>query len=162
MATVEPLSPQTSSPKGDGGRQPFGDVRIMRYRVMPLPLVMVTAALVLTGGCGSSKPPVCSDAAAVQTSVNNLKGVSISRGSLSTLNSDVSTIQQQLTTLSKSAKGQFAPQISALRDSLAALRPAVTAATAQPGATTLATVATTTHTVVRAAGSLQSAVNSTC
>jgi hypothetical protein len=134
----------------------------MRYRVMPLPLAAVTAAVLLTGGCGSSKPAVCSDAAALQKSVQNLKSVSISKGSLTTLRNDISTIQQQLTTLSNSAKGQFAPQISGLRNSLTALRPAVAAATAQPSASTLAAVATTTHSVVQAAGSLQSAVKSTC
>lgn len=134
----------------------------MRFRVMPLPLAVIATALVLTGGCGSSKPPVCSDASALQTSVQNLKNVSISKGSLSTLSSDLSTIQKQLATLSNSAKGQFASQITALQNSIAALRPAVTTATTQPSVTTMAAVATSTHALVQAAGSLQSAVKSTC
>jgi hypothetical protein len=134
----------------------------MRNVLVPLPLAAVTAAVLLTGGCGSSKPPVCSDASALKTSVENLKSVPISKSGLTTLGNDVSTIQKQLNTLQSSAKSQFGPQISALRESLATLRPAVAAATAGPSVSTLAAVATGTAKVVQSANSLQSAVKNTC
>jgi hypothetical protein len=147
---------------GDGVRHRLGDGQIMRTREIALPLAAVAAAFVLTAGCGSSKPPVCSDASALQTSVQNLKDVSIGKGSLSTLSNDLSTIQKQLTTLSNSAKGQFGSQITGLQTSIASLRPAVTAAVADPSASTLAAVATRIPGVVSAANTLQSAVKNTC
>ena len=110
----------------------------------------------------SSTPAVCADLAALQKSVQGLKGTSLDQGALSKISAELGTIQQQLEQLRSDAKDQYSSEINQVSSTLATLSTSVDAAAQNPTSSTLATVASSLRAVGTAAKGLQSAVASSC
>lgn len=127
--------------------------------------LLAVAAGALVGGvgaCSSSKPPVCSDAKDLKSSVSGLKDINIGQGALTELSNQAATIRQQFDTLKADAKSEFASEIQGLTTALQTFDTSVTTAKASPSASTLATVAAGASQVVTAGQKLVTAVNNTC
>ena len=82
-------------------------------RLLWIMLALVAAALVAAGCGGSDKPAYCSDVSDLQQSVDDLKGVKLESGALSTLQTDVKNVQSSADAVVSSAKQDFPSQTSA-------------------------------------------------
>ena len=81
-------------------------------------------ALVLSGlaaGCSSSKPTYCTDAANLKTSVSNLGNVDVAKNGLSSLQTALTSVTSDAKKFAADAKSAFAPQTTALQNSLSGL-----------------------------------------
>lgn len=126
-------------------------------------LVLVVGAVVGgVGACSSSKPPVCSDAQDLKSSLSSLKDIKVGQGALSELSTTATTIQQQSATLKADAKDQFADQIQGLDNARQTFQSSVATAKASPSGAALATVVAGASQVVTAGQTLVSAVKNTC
>jgi hypothetical protein len=128
-------------------------------------LLVPAAVLVASGlaaGCGSSKPAYCTAADQLKTSVSNLGNVDVAKNGLSSLQTALSSVQTSAQTFATDAKSEFAPQTTALRNSLSALDTAIKSAKAQPSATALAAVVSSVTQVKNSASALQSAASGKC
>ena len=112
--------------------------------------------------CSSSKPAVCTDAANLKTSVQDLKNMNVKENGISAVSDQLSKIEQQFTTLKADAKGQYSTQISAMSTALSGLSTSITAAKSDANTTTISAVASSAHTVVTAGNNLVTAVSNTC
>ena len=82
------------------------------------PMAMVAAtALIALVGCGSSKPAYCSDRTKLEDSIKGLTSLNLSSG-LSGLKSQLTTIENDATTLVNSAKSDFPSETSAVKTSV--------------------------------------------
>jgi len=126
--------------------------------------VCLIIAALLTGcsSGSSSKPAVCSDLDSLKTSVQDLKNTNVRADGLSAVQDDLTKIKQQLQTVETSAKGQFAPQTSALTTALDKLETSIDAAKASLNAGTLSAVASAAGSTVTAGQNLVTAVTNTC
>jgi hypothetical protein len=127
-------------------------------------LLASAAVLVASGlaaGCGS-KPAYCTAADQLKTSVSNLGNVDVAKNGLSSLTTALSSVQTSAQTFVTDAKSEFAPQTTALKNSLSALDTVIKSAKAQPSATALATVVSSVTQVKNSASALQSAVSGKC
>ena len=119
-------------------------------------------ALVLSGlaaGCSSSKPAYCTDAANLKTSVSNLGNVDVAKNGLSSLQTALTSVTSDAKTFAADAKSAFAPQTTALRNSLSGLESAVRSAKSQPSLTAASAVGSSVTQVKTSASALQSAVS---
>ena len=123
---------------------------------------MLAATFVTACSSTSSKPAVCTDAANLKTSVQDLKNVNVQENGISAVSDQLSKIEQQFNTLKADAKGHYSPQISAMSTALSGLTTSITAAKSDVNATTLSAVATSAHSVVTAGNNLVTAVSNTC
>jgi ABC-type transporter MlaC component len=123
---------------------------------------LIAAAVVLLAGCGGSQPAYCQDKTALKKSVDNLKDVSIGKGAMSELQSNVSAVKSDAQTLASSAKKDFGPQAQALETAVASLGTAVQTAVSSPSGQAAATVAAGVTSVKSAFTDLSSAVSSKC
>ena len=90
-------------------------------------LLPAAAALVLSGlaaGCSSSKPAYCTAADQLKTSVQDLGNVNVVQNGLSSLQTALTSVKTNTTTLANEAQSTFAPQITALQNSLSGLQTA--------------------------------------
>ena len=90
-------------------------------------VVAPVLALVLSGlaaGCSSSKPTYCTDAANLKTSVSNLGNVDVAKNGLSSLQTALTSVTSDAKTFAADAKSAFAPQTTALQNSLSGLESA--------------------------------------
>ena len=83
-------------------------------------------------------------------------------GGLSGIQTKVTTVQTNLTAFQQSARGQFGPQVSAMRGALSALKSGVSAAVANPGVSTIAAVAKDVAAVVSTYKALATAIKTSC
>jgi hypothetical protein len=126
-------------------------------------VVLAAAAAFLAAGCGgTSKPAYCSNVSDLQQSVDDLKGVKLESGALSTLQTDLKTVQSNTDAVVSSAKQDFPSQTSALKSSVSSLSTAVKQLPASPTVAQLASLAPMVSSVVTAANGLQSATSSAC
>ena len=128
-------------------------------------LLPAAAALVLSGlaaGCSSSKPAYCADADQLKTSVQDLGNVNVAQNGLSSLQTALTSVKTNVTTLAADAGSAFAPQITALQTSLSGLQTAITSAKGQPPATAATTVVPAVTQVKTSASALQTAVSGKC
>jgi hypothetical protein len=128
-------------------------------------LLLPAAALVLSGlaaGCSSSTPDYCTAAANLKTSVSNLGNVNIAQNGLSALQTALNSVQTNASTFASEAKSTFAPQTTALQNSLSGLNTAIKSAKGQPPATAASAVASSVTQVKTSASTLQSAVSGKC
>lgn len=109
-----------------------------------------------------SKSAICTDVANLKTSVQDLRNTNVRANGLSALTDQLEKIQQQLTTLKTSAKGQYSTQITDLSNALSGLSSSLNAAKSDVNAGTLGAVATAAHAVVTAGNNLVTAVSNTC
>lgn len=121
---------------------------------------MIAAALLTA--CSGSKPAVCTDAANLKTSVQDLKNVNVRENGVSAVSDQLSKIQQQFSTLKTDAKGQYSTQIDDLSKALSSLSSSVTAAKGNVNTGTLSAVAAAAGSVVSAGNNLVTAVSNTC
>ena len=120
------------------------------------------AALVAAGCGGSDKPAYCSNVSDLQQSVDDLKGVKLESGALSTLQTDVKTVQSDADAVVSSAKQDFPNETSALKSSVSTLSTAVKQLPSSPTAQQLAALVPDITNTVTAAKNLSSATKSAC
>jgi hypothetical protein len=128
-------------------------------------LVAAVSALVLSvlaAGCSSSTPAYCTAAANLKTSVNNLGNVDVAKNGLSSLQTALNTVTSNAQTFAAEAKPAFAPQTTALQNSLSGLESAVKSAKGQPPLSAASAVASSVTQVKSSASALQSAVSGKC
>jgi hypothetical protein len=123
--------------------------------------VVVAATLVAVAGCGSSKPSYCSDRTNLSNSVKGLPGA-LSSGGVSGLQSQLTKVQSDASTLASSAKGDFPSQTAAITSSIDALSSAVKGLPSSPSATQLASVASGAANVVNSVKAFTDASRSKC
>lgn len=135
----------------------------------PRNLVAVAAGAAAIGlaGCGgsdsgSSKPAYCQDVDALQQSLNALTDIKIQAGALSDIQAKLTQVQQDAQALKASAKSEFAPQTTALKDALSKLSTDAKQTAASPSAAAVGAVVDDVQQVGTAFGDLQSAVKGKC
>jgi hypothetical protein len=155
-----------------------------------LALPVLCALALLTAGCSSSSssssagasagtsttaPPasasatapstdaaLCTDAANLRSSLNELIHVNVGSGAASQITTDLNNVRAALSTLISNAHGQFQPQTSALNTALSNLGTAVSNLASNPGASTIAGVVAAIGRVGTAGQNLLSALNTSC
>ena len=75
----------------------------------------------LAAGCSSSTPAYCTDAANLKTSVSNLGNVDVAKNGLSSLQTALNSVTSDAKTFAADAESAFAPQTTALQNSLSGL-----------------------------------------
>jgi hypothetical protein len=120
-----------------------------------------TAALVAAGGCGSSKPGYCSDLDSLQSSIGDLKSLSLSDG-FSGLQSQLKTIQSDARTLVDSARSDFPSETSAITSSVDSLASAVRTLPSSPSPSQVGAIATDATNVVSSVRRFTDATDSKC
>ncbi len=125
--------------------------------------LLVGFALVVAAGCGgsSSKPAYCSDRSALESSIKGLT-VPTSSSDVSSLKSQLATIQSDAKTLVSSAKSDFPDETSAITTSLDTLTNAVNALPPNPSAVQIGAIAADAATVVSSVKSFTDATSSKC
>jgi hypothetical protein len=128
--------------------------------------VALAAAVGLSacGGGSSSKPAFCADRDALQKSLTQLEGMSVSLdpSNLSALGTQLKQVDADAKALVQSAKTEFAPQTDALRASLTAVETSVRQAAASPSTGTLSAAATQVSNFATAFSNLSTAVKEKC
>jgi hypothetical protein len=127
-----------------------------------LAVAAATATLVAAGCGGSSKPAYCSDVSALQSSVDDLKSVQLQSGALTTLQTDLQTVQTNANAVVSSAKQDFPSQTSALQSSVSSLSKTIKGLPSSPTPQQLLPLAPEIKSVVTAAQDLSSATSSAC
>ena len=102
-------------------------MKVRLHAALILAMAVAAAALVAAGCGGSSKPDYCSNVSDLQQSVNDLKGVQLQSGALSTIQTDVQKVQSNATAVVSSAKQDFPSQTSALQSSVSTLSATINA-----------------------------------
>ena len=105
---------------------------------------------------------LCTDAAALRTSLGKLTHLNVGAGTVTEIKTNLTDVQTNLTTFANDAKGQWQAETSALKTATAKLEAAVKNLTANPGVGALASVTTALGDVNTAAQSLLAAVNTHC
>ena len=113
----------------------------------------------LAAGCSSSTPAYCTAAASLKTSVSNLGNVDVAKNGLSSLQTALTSVTSDAKTFAADAGSAFAPQTTALQNSLSGLGAAITSAKSQPSVTAATAVASSVTQVKSSASALQSAVS---
>jgi len=135
---------------------------LMNARTLPIALA-ATLGLLAATGCGgsSSKPAYCSDKSTLQSDVGALKS-SVSGGDFSSLQSQVTTIKTDASSLSKSAKSDFPSETSAMKTSIDTLSASLNALPPNPSTSQAASVAADAAGVVTSVKSFSDATSSQC
>ena len=123
---------------------------------------LLVAAAVLSGlaaGCSSSTPAYCTAAANLKTSVSDLGNVDVAKNGLSSLQTALTTVTSNAKMFASDAGSAFAPQTTALQNSLSGLQSAINSAKSQPSVTAASAVASSVTQVKSSASALQSAVS---
>jgi len=125
-------------------------------------LAAAVLALVLSGlaaGCSSSTPAYCTDAANLKTSVSNLGNVDVAKNGLGSLQTALNSVTSNAKMFAADAGSAFAPQTTALQNSLSGLESAIKSAKSQPSLTAASAVASSVTQVKSSASALQSAIS---
>ena len=110
----------------------------------------------------SATPAVCGDLDALQASVDKLTQVKIGENGLSTLSTELTSIQSEVQQLSKDAPAQYSTETNAVRSAVSSLKSSIQAASAAPSATSFGAVAADVKAVGSAVQVLSDAVSGTC
>jgi hypothetical protein len=105
---------------------------------------------------------LCTDAAALRTSLGKLTHLNVGAGTANEIKTNLTDVQASLTTFVNDAKGQWQAQTSALKAANAKLEVAVKSLTANPSVSAVASVTTALGDVNTAAQNLLAAVNTHC
>lgn len=105
---------------------------------------------------------LCTDAAALRTSLGKLTHLSVGAGTANEIKTNLTGVQASLTTFVNDAKGQYQAQSSALKSATAKLDAALKNLKANPGVSALAGVTTALGDVNTEAQGLLAAVNTHC
>jgi hypothetical protein len=123
--------------------------------------VLSAVALIAAAGCGSSKPAYCSDRTNLENSVKDLPSVASSSG-IGGLQTQITTIKTDATSLVNAAKTDFPTQTSAVKSSVDALQSAVKALPSSPSAAQIAAIAADAASVTSSVKSFVDASKSKC
>ena len=137
-------------------------MKVRLHAALILAMAVAAAALVAAGCGGSSKPDYCSKVSDLQQSVNDLKGVQLQSGALSTIQTDVQKVQSNATAVVSSAKQDFPTQTSALQSSVSTLSATINALPPAPTPQQLAPLVPQIRSVGTASQDLSNATNSAC
>jgi hypothetical protein len=124
-----------------------------------------SAAAPATSSSAAASPSgsaLCADAAALRTSLDQLRRVNVQPGAVSQITANLNAVKAALTTLVTNAHGQFQTQTSALSAALDTLKTAVSSLGASPGVSTVSGVVSALGQVNTAAQNLLAAVNTDC
>jgi hypothetical protein len=113
----------------------------------------------LAAGCSSSAPAYCTDAANLKTSVSDLGNVDVAKNGLGSLQTALTSVTSDAKMFATDAGSAFAPQTTALQNSLSGLQSAITSAKSQPPLSAASAVASSVTQVKSSASALQSAVS---
>ena len=127
-------------------------------RAAALALTLLAGAAGLAGCGGSSKPAYCADKTKLENSVKN---ISVS-GGLSSLKTQLQTIETQARSLVSSAKGDFPDETSAISSSVDKLQTTVKTIPSSPSVSDLATAANAAKSVVTSVSAFVTASKSKC
>lgn len=124
----------------------------------------IAIAAAAAGGCGgnSDKPAYCDDRAALEQSLDDLRGFDIRGQGLDALTRELREVQTDANALVRSAREQFRPQADALRSAIGALGDSVRQAASAPSADAVATVAADVSAVAAAFGQLSDELGADC
>jgi hypothetical protein len=150
-------------PVSESGRLAISTAVLARRPIRALALLGATVALVAATGCGGGggKPSYCSDRDQLESSIEDLANLSFSDG-LSGLESRLTTIRRDATTLVDSAKSDFPSETSAIRSSVDALAGDVRALPSSPSASQIAALASDASSVVSSVRAFADATDSNC
>ena len=121
--------------------------------------VLVPVLSGLAAGCSSSTPAYCTAAASLKTSVSDLGNVDVAKNGLGSLQTALTTVTSNAQTFASDAGSAFAPQTTALQNSLSGLQSAINSAKSQPSVTAASAIASSVTQVKSSASALQSAVS---
>jgi hypothetical protein len=124
-----------------------------------------TLAIATTaGGCGggSDKPAYCDDRAALEQSLEDLRGFDVRSEGLDALAGELRGVQADANALVRSTREQFRPEADALRSGIAALGDSVRQAASAPSTDAVATVAADVSAVAAAFGRLSDELGADC
>jgi hypothetical protein len=99
--------------------------------------VLLVGVVALIAGCGSSKPAFCKNVSELQKSVKNISA----SGGLSSLKTQLQTIETQAKGLVSSAKSDFPNETTAIDTAVSQLQTNIKALPSSPSAAQLAAVA---------------------
>jgi hypothetical protein len=128
---------------------------------MLVPVALVAAVAFAAGCGGSSKPAYCSDRSDLQNAVQGLS-VPKSSSDLSTLKTQLTTIQSDATKLVDSAKADFPSETSAIKSSVDTLAAGVQALPSSPSASQIAAIGVSAAAVASSIKSFTDATSSKC
>lgn len=123
---------------------------------------VASAALVLGGCGGSSKPAVCGKREALKTAVNNLTSVNPLTDGTDEVKSRVSAVQTAFNDLASAAGDKYSTQVSAVKSSASTLAADVKALSGSDRATAIAALPTDAKAVTDNLNTLLAAVQSAC
>jgi len=124
-----------------------------------------SAAASATSSSAAASPSgsgLCADAAALRSSLDQLRRVNVQPGAVSQITANLNNVKSALTTLVTDARGRFQAQSSALSAALDTLKTAVSSLGASPGVSTVSGVVSALGQVNTAAQNLLAAVNTDC
>jgi hypothetical protein len=113
------------------------------------------------GACGG-QPAVCDDVQSLQTSWQDIKRAKPGEGGLSTITTELDTMQTTVKQLGADASSQYSSQVKAVRASTATLGSSVESATSNPTSASIAQVANDVRAVGQAIEDLGTALSNTC
>jgi hypothetical protein len=105
---------------------------------------------------------LCTDAAALQASLDRLVTITVGPGAVTELQNDLKDVQASLTTLVNGARAEWQDEITALQASLTTLQTAVQQLASSPSSSTVAAARTALSGVGTAARNLFAAVSASC
>jgi hypothetical protein len=132
----------------------------IRRRLLLPAVVLVLSSL--AAGCGSSTPAYCTAGSQLKTSVHDLGNVDVTKNGLGSMKTALGKVQASAKTFASEAKSAFAPQATALRNSLSGLQAAIKAAQGQPSLTAVQAIVSSLTQVKTSASSLQHAISGKC
>jgi hypothetical protein len=142
------------------GRLP-DDPRGMRPMRRWFAVVASMGLLTVVVACGSDAP-VCDSAAAVRTSVDQVRNANVSENGLSQLRTDLGGLRTNLQQLYADAQAQFASEVSAVRASADKFAASLSTARAAPDVRNLAAVRSAIGGLRTSVQTLSDAMASTC
>ena len=158
-----PLPPQRTHAVAESVRgrrmRPARQTGVRRWLLRPA-VVLVASGLAV--GCGSSTPAYCTAGSQLKTSVHDLGNVDLTKNGLGSLKTALGKVQASAKTFASEAKSAFAPQATALRNSLSGLQAAIKAAQGQPSLTAVQAIVSSVTQVKTSAGNLQKAISGKC
>jgi uncharacterized membrane protein HdeD (DUF308 family) len=122
--------------------------------------VLMLAMIVVASGCGG-KPEYCANLTTLQASVKSLPSEA-TKGGVSGLKTQLTTIESQAKTLAASAKSDFPTESSAVESSVAQLSSSVSGLTEKPAAAEIAALGLNASAVVNSVQAFTAATKSEC
>jgi hypothetical protein len=135
---------------------------VPRHPLVPLAVVIATAALAACGSSSTSKPAYCSDKSSLDSSVKGITTVDVRSNGISALTAQAQKVQDDAKALASSAQSDFPQQTSAITTSVDAMSASLKGLPSSPSVQQLAGVATDATSVASAVKGFSDATSSKC